>query len=81
MATATGAPPVIDNDGDGLIDGSITWLFKDNRAFDLTNSRSGTFSDARRVGGTSHKQCHWNGFRCSLRDNGAANQEIPGVEH
>ena len=42
----TGAPPAIDNDGNGLIDGSITYkLFKDNQAFDLTNSRGGTFSD------------------------------------
>ena len=42
----TGAPPAIDNDGNGLIDGSITYkLFKDSQAFDLTNSRGGTFSD------------------------------------
>ena len=42
----TGAPPAIDNDGDGLIDGSSTYkLFKNNQAFDLTNSRGRTFSD------------------------------------
>ena len=42
----TDAPPAIDNDGDGLIDGSSTYqLFKANQAFDLTNSGGRTFSD------------------------------------
>ena len=41
-----GEPPAIDDDGDGLIDGSSTYkLFKENQAFVLTNSRGRTFSD------------------------------------
>ena len=41
-----GAPPVFDDDGDGLVDGSSSYkLFKDGQAITLTNSRGRAFSD------------------------------------
>ena len=42
----TGAPPAVDDNGDGLIDDSSTYkLFKDDAAIALTNRRGGSFSD------------------------------------
>ena len=42
-----GAPPAVDEDGDGLIDGSTTYKFlKDGQALAMANSRGRTYSDS-----------------------------------